>query len=265
MSKSKSKSKQKKRVIKSPSSKGTASSAPSEKETKPLDPKFIDLMEFSGNLSHIADYIHNRESVTVDRLQEHKVSKTGLLDDLKEINYHLDEQMQKAKEIKNEYSGNLVQLAKEALIILEIIFSIIDSAYLEIYYFDSKKDKDLLFEICLRAYKRANEHRCELEKLSGQLWLEANEYFSAGDRKEQKEKRDASYNLIWPGEARALVLLKAHPDWSNKQIAEVAKVHPKSLSRWKTFKSARRIIQEEGKQKFHIGRKSKNGDIEAED
>jgi len=63
--------------------------------------------------------------------------------------------------------------------------------------------------------------------------------------------------------ARALAVLQDHPDWTNKQIAEVAGVNVKSLSRMDNFRKAREILKT-AKSKFPTGsRSAETGDIEA--
>jgi len=64
-------------------------------------------------------------------------------------------------------------------------------------------------------------------------------------------------------EACVLAVLQDHPGWTNMQIAKVAGVHKKSLSRWDNFRKAREILKT-GKLDIPKGNKdTETGDIEA--
>jgi tryptophanyl-tRNA synthetase len=94
----------------------------------------------------------------------------------------------------------------------------------------------------------ANELEQEAQYLTGE---QKNKGMSAV----QKEKMSKS--------ARALAVLKDHPDWTNKKIAEAAGIHPKSLSRNKDFCKAREILKS-GKSTIPNGRKDpETGNVEA--
>lgn len=49
------------------------------------------------------------------------------------------------------------------------------------------------------------------------------------------------------GEARAIAILIEHPDWTDARIAGEAKLHPKTLNRYSTYKTARAMVKESGK------------------
>lgn len=65
------------------------------------------------------------------------------------------------------------------------------------------------------------------------------------------------------GEARAVGVLAQHPDWTDKQVARAAGVHPKSLYRYQRFKIARGALKDSGQSDLPRGFKTKDGDIEA--
>ncbi len=66
------------------------------------------------------------------------------------------------------------------------------------------------------------------------------------------------------GEAKALVLLLEHPDWTNKEIAKHVPCHEKTLYRWEKFKTAREALKA-GKDSIPGGKKYKEGYLEAWD
>lgn len=77
------------------------------------------------------------------------------------------------------------------------------------------------------------------------------------------EKAEATQKETMSKAARALVVLKDHPNWSNTDIAKAAGVHPKSLSRMKDFCKARKILKT-GKSNIPNGSKdAETGDLEA--
>ena len=65
------------------------------------------------------------------------------------------------------------------------------------------------------------------------------------------------------GEARAVGVLAQHPDWTDKQVARAAGVHPKSLYRYQRFKIARGALKDSGQSDLPRGFKTYDGDIEA--
>jgi len=65
------------------------------------------------------------------------------------------------------------------------------------------------------------------------------------------------------GEARAVGVLAQHPDWTDKQVARAAGVHPKSLYRYQRFKIARGALKDSGQSDLPRGFKTDDGDIEA--
>ena len=65
------------------------------------------------------------------------------------------------------------------------------------------------------------------------------------------------------GEARAVGVLAQHPDWTDKQVARAAGVHPKSLYRYQRFKIARGALKDSGQGDLPRGFKTEDGVIEA--
>jgi hypothetical protein len=66
-------------------------------------------------------------------------------------------------------------------------------------------------------------------------------------------------------EDRAVALLLKHPDWTNKRIAGELNCHPKSLSRFKRFKAARRAAASGRDDRPRGWRDRETGHIEAWD
>jgi hypothetical protein len=75
-----------------------------------------------------------------------------------------------------------------------------------------------------------------IEKLSWPGILEHCEYWLSQNLKKQKTQVMSAF-------ARAIAVLIDHPDWTNKQIADAAGVHEKTLSRNKKFKEAKAIYK----------------------
>ena len=98
-----SKSKQNKSVEKEPSSKEAPSRAPSPTQTKPLDPEFTFLIRFASKLSCIAEYIRDRENMTLKMLRERKYTKDELTDDLKDFLDTIQKVKEEAREIKSSF------------------------------------------------------------------------------------------------------------------------------------------------------------------
>lgn len=200
-----SKSKQKTRVKKHPSSKDTASSVPSPTQTKPLDPEFTFLIRFASKLSYIAEYIRDRENMTLKMLRERKYTKEELTDDLKDFLDTIQKVKEEAREIKSSFSIRFVKLAKEALVNLGTISSAMDRATFEFSLLNAKKDRDLLYKHWLRAYRLANERRCKLQELSSRIAVEANEYFETKGEDSQKwTKQDREDKAIEGEWSRAM-------------------------------------------------------------
>jgi hypothetical protein len=110
-------------------------------------------------------------------------------------------------------------------------------------------------------------HKMFTEKITTAGALQGIDSIAAWARSKTSEKlshvADGDVNNL-TGESRALAVLAEHPDWANKQIAEKAGVHEKSLSRWPRFKAARRACKS-ARDDRPIGRRDmRTGNLEPE-
>ena len=226
--------------------------------------KFSTMLAFSGCLESIALDIGDGKSVRIWMRHTGQLTKDDVLFHLKRLTDRIDVTEQKAREIRNKYSDRFADMAKRALGVLEVIRFQIEQVNSDIVFHGSNESVEWLRQRCLDAHERASEYCRKLKVLSSEFQIETIEPPGVSGTG-RKGKAAVSDDSKLPAEVRALAVLAQHPDWTNKQIAEKAKIHPKSLYRFERFMAARHVTKEVGKQKFHIGRKSKNGDIEAED
>ena len=69
-----------------------------------------------------------------------------------------------------------------------------------------------------------------------------------------------------PGEARALALLVAHPDWTDVRIAKEAGLNRTTLYKYPMYIASRKLMKTEGKKNLAGGFKDgETGEVEAWD
>jgi len=112
----------------------------------------------------------------------------------------------------------------------------------------------------LEAFLRA---KCSISSQATLYWLTWPQIIVAVEPAiEDNQVKPSSHDAAMGGEERAVAILIKHPDWTDKRIAEEAGLHPKTLVRYRTYKAARALLNETGKDSLLRGHQTTDGDVE---
>lgn len=229
----------------------------------------VSIQSFGIYLSLFANHIADQESVTFQGLEENEFTKDEIERDLLTVLNNIKICEQKGQEIlQQKYPEQFADLVKQALITLNIIDGPVSWAFCDLHDLDSEKDGDLIYECWLRAYRRANEYRRELQLLSSQLVIEADSFRSGWDKRTQIAANKSGEEKIpeLSKEVKALAILIKHPSWSDTKIAKEVGINRTSLYKMGNFMRVREFQKKEGKKNIPHGSKSeKTGRMEAWD
>ncbi len=103
----------------------------------------------------------------------------------------------------------------------------------------------------------------EYNRIATLMKQEYRQYQRQEEAAAKRKPRDAKPDEVLPGEARALAILTAHPDWTDKRIARKAGLHEKTLYKYSRYKTARQMLKDSGHAGLPRGFKTEDGDIEA--